>query len=281
MSDTDPKDFKVQISYKPLHELLTAVMNGGVQMREIQALAGSAVEKMTGNKTCLTLVIEEFNEQIQAHNNQSSEDKPADQPAVQEQTPPTSEQPAGMEHLEDVKVSFVLDPTAPDKAISEETCMYKNAVIPFGNTDLREYICNEFADALMRHKVSPLGTFGDNLEAIGILMEVITDSGTESFDLKIPGGKVVPLIGSPSGATFNTTMRFRDRLFTLEAYISFDPKTGALHAVAANLNTDVSLQRLGTSLGLTDAVVEGIRAKGLYVRGTLHTKRNKEDAKIS
>lgn len=281
MSDTDAKDFKVQISYKPLRELLMAAMHGGVEMREIQALTGSAVEKMTGKKTCLTLVIEEFNEQIEARNNRSSEDKPADQPVDEEQTPPTSEQPAGMEHLEDVLVSFVLDPFAPDKAISGETCLYSNVALGFGEIDLRGFICNNFADDFMSLRVSPIGVFDSNLEAIGILMEVTTDSGAEVFNLPIPGGKLIPVNDNPSGAAFNTTMRFRDRLFTLEAYIGFDPKTGMLHAVAANLNTDVSLQRLGTSLGLTENVVEGIRAKGLYVRGALHTKRNKEDAKIS
>ena len=269
---SDAQTLKVSISYKPLFELLSALRSRGPEMREIQALSGSSIEELKGKKTCLSIVLDEFNAEVQRHNSRDSQEAaPKQDETTEQQAAPTDEQPVSNECI----VPFVFDAVNDQGdqlqqykgGLWEEICLTFNT-----NVDLRSVVAEYLDKSIVHCDVSHDGYFDDLLEVTGILVYASTSGEDIPIKLAIPKGKRVGMLNDEEGTAFNVTIEHKGRLFTLESFFGFDPKTGTLRAVAAGIQTDVSLERLATSLGIDD-LIKSIRPAGYYIRGIYHGDR--------
>lgn len=270
MSDnpTPPEeDLKVSVSAKALRSVLTALNGPPHHIRELQALRGSGLSKLTGDVSPIDTLVEQFNAEIDRLTAPAAPPTPAE-PEIPDAPRVMPPMPTKQSELGHRVVPFFFDSlehTRPD----DFEGVYRNLGIAFGETDLRPRL-GSGPDLLGESDQKPLeGYFDDELEVTSVIARIQTGSGFKLITLDIPGGKSVVKYEPDSVQPFNVTMHYAGQLFTLQAFISWEPKTGILRAAAAGFNYDISMQRLGARLKIEDAIIE-VTPHCLHVRGRFH-----------
>lgn len=266
---SDSTEEKVIVNAKALRSILSALVGAPHEIRELMALRGSSLHKLTGDRSPIDVVIEEFNEQIRAREAAAAQASvPAEEPPPEDGPRVMPPMPSKQGELGYVVRPFffdALDHTRPEGYDG----MYLNVGIDFGDVCLKPLL-NRTQDLLEAADHPPIqGYFDDELEVTSVIARIDTDHGFKLITLDIPGGKRVPMFEMGGNNAFNVTMTYKGRLFTLEAFISWAPATGTLHSIAANLNFDISMQRLVAQLGIEGAV-KSVHAHCLHVRGRFH-----------
>jgi len=240
MSETEKiDDVKVTLSYKPLFELLQAVVSGGPALREILALSGSTVEDLTGDKTCLTKVLDEFQAEVSRLSGQAQEVEPATSNVIE----------LGSSTIRNYEYKLDVSGEPPN-------------TIVFDHKKLAPH-----------HNVVGTINYNEDICVNAIELELLTKQGRKiQFTARLSGDEVgkVFLVGvdqEKQGPHFDKTFKFRDKYFLLSAFLGFQPSAGVFSAEFANIVHTSHLFKLSEMFG-TDDEISSISVVALYVHGT-------------
>lgn len=265
---SEKEEIKVLISAAPLRQILQALVGAPHLIRELQALSGGGIEKLTGKLSPITQVLEEFNAEVRRLNGETpTETTPAPAPAA----PPAEPEQSALPGVSDG---------------------FKRQSIVFYDARLQDD-CNEFAPGTVvasplvfgEHNLSLAGglfpkelakenygwtdqdTYEPTFEILGFLLDLGYGTTTHTVYLPAPGkGTIIDSnTDSISAFKYNKTIEYKGRLFTIETLLGFNPATGELRATAVNLNADCPTRKIGEAFGITEDI-QTARLAGLSFR---------------
>lgn len=266
---------KVAVNAAALRQILEAINGPEHILREMKVLRGSSISQLTGHRSPIDIVIEDFNAAIDQRNAASS--KPDDAEVIAAPAPDVSVEeaprvmppmPTKQSEIGYKSLPFFFD--AMDRTRPEDfEGTYANVGLAFNTLSLLPLL-DRSPDLLEQaDRQSLQGYFDEHLEVTAVVARVETDVGFKLLTLDIPNGKRIPLASDPGNHAFNVTMKYKGRLFTLESFMSWAPDTGSVNAVSAGLSYDMSMQRLAHQLGI-DGIVKEIVPHCYHVRGRFH-----------